>query len=83
MKNSKNLLEELAGFIPDDNKVDLLEVRSNHVISSAINLIEYIRESFNDDVADDLEKRLILSIKNQDIKRFNRGIAKIDKGKDV
>lgn len=83
MKENKNLLEELVGYVPDKNKVDLLETRANHVISSAINLIGYIRETFDDNVADDLEKRLVLAIKNQDIKRFNRGIANIDKDKDA
>lgn len=83
MKDNKNLLEELVGYVPESSKVTLLENRANHVISSAINLIEYIRESFDDDIANDLEKRIVLAIKNQDMKRFNRGIANIDNSKDA
>ena len=83
MKERKNLLEELVRYVPEKNKVDLLEVRANHVISSAINLIDYIRESFNEEDARDLEKRLVLAIKNQNIKQFNKGIANVDKGKDA
>ena len=83
MKENKNLLEELVGYVPENSKVQLLETRADHVISSAINLIEYIRESFDQEAANDLEKRLVLAIKNKDKKRFNRGIANIDKRKDA
>ena len=82
MKDNRNLLEELVGYVPESNKVSLLETRGNHVINSAINLMAYIRENFSNEEADDLEKRLILAIKNKDIRRFNRGIANIDNTKD-
>ena len=84
MKNEDiTLLEELVGYVPENNKAMLVESRANHVISSAINLIRYIQESFDEDTARDLEKRLVLAIKNQDMKRFHRGIEHIQNGRKL
>ena len=48
-----------------------------HVISGAINLIEYIQEYYNADTALELERRLVNSIRGRDAKKFTRAIVKL------
>lgn len=74
MLNNRNLLEELMGYVPEDSKVDVVQTRATHVISSTINLMDFIAESFSEDEAKDLTKRLMSAIKNKDHKRFERGV---------
>lgn len=81
--NTKSILEELNEFANGRNKEDLIESRANHIIESAINLIEQINEHYDTDTANLLQRRLLNSIKGQDSKKFSRLISKIkeDKGK--
>jgi hypothetical protein len=58
------------------DRENLLESRANHIIQGAINLINSIRENYTPDVAADLERRLINSIKGQDPSKFNRGVRR-------
>jgi hypothetical protein len=73
------LLEELDGFMLGRDRENLIESRANHIISSAVNLINLIRETYDAETADDLERRLINSIKGQDRNKFSRGLKKVNK----
>tara|TARA_B000000557_G_C20460715_1_gene311199 strand:- start:192 stop:395 length:204 start_codon:yes stop_codon:yes gene_type:complete len=53
--------------------------RGEHVINSAINLIEQIETYFDEKTAKDLTNRLVNSIKGKDVRKFSRGITKIIK----
>ncbi len=77
MQTNRNLLEELISYVPEENKVTLLQTRGNNAVSAAINLIEFIAESFTEEEASDLTKRFISAIKNRDPRRFERGVAAI------
>jgi hypothetical protein len=55
---------------------NLVESRAHHVIQSAVNLINFIRENYGDDQALDLERRLLNSIKSQDPNKFTRGVRR-------
>ena len=59
------------------DKESLVESRATHIIQSAINLINLIREEYDGEVANDLERRLINSIKGQDPSKFSRGLKRI------
>jgi hypothetical protein len=52
------------------------------VINSAINLVNLINENFSEDIANDLTRRLLNSIKSGDPNKFERGIRKVDKHED-
>jgi len=56
--------------------LQITESRAIHVIQGAVNLLNYLRENFDQDTASDLEKRLINSIKTGDSTKFVRGIRK-------
>jgi hypothetical protein len=74
-------LDSLASTRFNRDRESLIEARANNIITSAINLINLIKESYNEDMAEDLERRLINSIKSQDIAKFNRGIQRVKESK--
>lgn len=85
MKNMRTLIDELDRLVPARDKHTIIEARASNVIASCVNLMQLIAESFSDEEADDLNKRLINAIKNRDATKFNRKIKEMKKtrtGKD-
>jgi hypothetical protein len=58
----------------------LVESRAAHVISGAINLINYIKEHYDTEAASELERRLLNSIRTQEPAKFARGVRKLKTG---
>jgi len=77
-KHTRSILDELASMSTVKDPANLVESRAQHVIQSAVNLINFIRENYGDDQALDLERRLINSIKSQDPQKFIRGVRRHD-----
>jgi hypothetical protein len=77
-KNTRSILEEINAMSPKKDKRQLVESNARHVMQTAINLIEMIDKSFPPEIAEDLQKRLINSIRTKDPKKFIRGIQKIE-----
>ena len=46
-RNTKSILEEISQVVPQTHKESLIESRAGHVISSAINLIDMLHESYD------------------------------------
>ena len=78
---TRSILQELNDIGDSRNTDSLIETRANNVINSAINLIESLHKHYTPEEADDLERRLINSIKGQDASKFHRGIKKIAESK--
>ena len=76
-KKTRSLLEELDSLRLQKDKENLVESRANHVIAGAINLINFIRENYTPEQAEELERRLINSIRAQDGSKFKRGVKRI------
>ncbi len=76
MKKSRSILEELNSISVDRNTHHVLENRVEHLVSSASNIKQILYSLYEADVALDLERRLINSIKSGDPKKFSRGINK-------
>ena len=76
-KRTRSILEELETLGLQRDKNNLVESRALHVIQGAVNLINFIRENYNAEQADELERRLLNSIKQQDTTKFSRGVKKI------
>jgi len=76
-KRTRSLLEEINSLDPRKDKTSILESKGNNAISSIINSLEMIDSNYDEDTAQDLTKRIMLSIKNRDAERFNRGVKKI------
>ena len=64
-------------MVSTGDRNQIIESRANHIINSAINLIQMIKESFPDEDADELERRLINSIRGKDPNKFVRGLRRM------
>jgi hypothetical protein len=76
-QKTRSILEELDSLPIYRDKESLVESRAINIIRSAINLIGLFKENYSPDVAADLERRLINSIKGQDPAKFSRGIRRV------
>jgi hypothetical protein len=76
-KRARSILDELDTLIVHKDRENLVESRASHIISGAINLINYIRENYDADQADELERRLINSIRTQEPEKFKRGVRRM------
>ncbi len=76
-KQTRSILDELSVMVPSRDKSLVIESRANHIINSAINLLQMIRENYPEQQAEELERRLINSIRGSDPAKFSRGLKKI------
>ena len=81
-KRTRSILDELYSLSAEKDRKNLVESRANNVIASAINLINYIKENYDAEAADELERRLINSIRSQDPEKFKRGVRRLDGNED-
>ncbi len=79
MSKYRSIIEELNQISIDRDRNHVVENRGEHVIRSAINLIEQMERYYDAETAKDLTNRLINSIKGKDGIKFSRGIKKIIK----
>ena len=79
MRKSRSILEELNQISIDRDRNHVVENRGEHVINSAINLIEQMEKFYDEETAKDLSNRLINSIRSKDSTKFSRGIKKLIK----
>jgi hypothetical protein len=73
----KNFIDELDKFVPAKSKHTVIENRASHIIASAINLVHLIKESYPEEDANDLVKRLYRSIMTEDERKFGRKIKEL------
>ena len=71
-ERTKSLLESLVELAPNQDRALVIESRGNNLIASAITLLESVKEQFGEDTANDLEKRLLSSIRNRNSGKFVR-----------
>jgi hypothetical protein len=64
-------------YTSDKDKLQSLGNRADHAINSIINLLDSIEEEFDEEEAEDLTRRLYLSIKNRDYRKFEKGLENI------
>ena len=79
-RRSRSILEEISAYVPQKSKEDFIEARAQHIIVSAINLLESIDESYSPEEADALKKRFVSSIRGADPNRFTRMVHRIKTG---
>jgi len=76
-RNKSRLYQELNEIASNMDRKHIVESRAQHVIASATNLIKLINETFTEDEATELNRKLLLAIKNQQPSKFNNGLRKI------
>ena len=72
-EKTDSLLESLVELSSSQDTSLIIEARGSHIIASAIKLIETVEENFGQELAEDLEKRLLSSIRNKNNGKFVRG----------
>jgi hypothetical protein len=82
-RSTRSLLEELNNISSKRNSEEAIESRATHVIDSAINLLNLIRENYTPEQAYELERRMINSIKGGDSGKFVRSIRKLRDNKET
>lgn len=70
-------MDELDKCLPAKSKHTVIESRAAHIIASAVNLAQLIRESYSEEEANDLVKRLYRSIVTEDDRKFMRKIKEL------
>ena len=76
-KRTRSLLEEINDLAPARAKDSILASRGENAITALINIMEMIDTNYDSETAQDLHKRIMLSVKNRDPERFNRGVKKL------
>lgn len=82
-KKTRSILEELSSARINADPENFVESRASHIIDSAINLVQYIRENFDEQTAYTLEKKFNSAIKHLDGNKFSKGVSKIKELKDL
>lgn len=82
-KNTRSLLEELNSIAEKKHCEAAIESRATHVIDSAINILNYIKENYDAEHAYELERRFINSIKAGDSAKFVRSIRRVRDNKET
>ena len=77
-KRTRSILDELSEIRTSKtaDRSNIVESRATHVIQGAINLINFIRENYDEERAGELERRLLNSIRAQDPTKLSRGIKR-------
>tara|TARA_R110000803_G_scaffold49943_3_gene103830 strand:- start:211 stop:465 length:255 start_codon:yes stop_codon:yes gene_type:complete len=81
-KKIRSILTELAEMPVTRDRANLVESRASHVIQGAINLINYIKENYSPEHADQLERRLLNSIRSHDPNKFIRSVRRLKNNED-
>ena len=76
-KKTRSILDELDSLRLIKDKHNLIESKANHLIQGSINLINFIKENYTPEQADELERRLLNSIRAQDTSKFSKGLRRI------
>jgi len=82
-RQTRSLLEELNDIAVKKDTEAMIESRATHMIDSAINLLQLIKENFSPEEAYELERRFINSIKGGDSSKFVRSIRRLRDSKET
>jgi len=80
-KRTRSILEEISRIDLHKDKEHFIESKAKNIIAGTENLLELISETYDEDTANDLTKRLLNAIRTQDPKKFERGIRKVNESR--
>ena len=79
---TRSILEEINTLVPNKNRKEVISSRADHVINSAINLIKLIKENYEPEVAQDLERKFLNAIRLQEINKFKNSLRRAENGEE-
>lgn len=77
-RTTRSILEEINGLVPTKSRKEVIASRADHVINSAIHLIDLIKENYEPTVAEDLERKLLNAIKLQEASKFKNSLRRAE-----
>lgn len=81
-KKTKSILEELDSIYQeryeDRDRRYIIESRASNVIAAAIRLVEQINDAYPPEQADNLTRKLLNAIRDQDPSKFTRTVRRTD-----
>lgn len=77
-RHTRSILEEINGLVPAKSRKEVIASRADHVIKSAIHLVDLIKESYEPEVAQDLERKLLNAIKLQETNKFKNSLRRAE-----
>jgi hypothetical protein len=77
-KKTRSLLEELDAMYIERDQRHVIETRAANVIASAIRLLQQIDESYTQDQAENLKRKLLNAINHRDPAKFTRSVRRTD-----
>ena len=81
-KRTRSILDELNNLGRAKDNDLLIEATGNNIIESAINLLNRINDVYDEETANDLERRFLNSIRTGDSRKFKRSMQKIIENKN-
>jgi len=82
-KETRSILDELSNISFKRDKENVVESRASHILESAIRLMTYIKENFDQETAFKLEKKFHSALKNMDATKFSKGVARIKENQEI
>lgn len=80
-KRTRSILEEISRIDIHKDKEHFIESKAANIIAGTENLVNLINETYDEETAHDLNKRLLNAIRTQDPKKFERGIRKVNESR--
>jgi hypothetical protein len=80
-RKTRSLFQEIDQIYIGNDRRMIIETRSDHLINGIINLIEQLYHEYPQEQADELERRLVNSIRGKDPNKFKRGLKKFNEDK--
>jgi len=77
-RKTLSLIEELDAMYIERDRRHILESRANNIITSAINLLEQIDQTYTPEQAEILTRKLLNAIRVRDASKFSRSVRKTD-----
>jgi len=77
-KKTRSLLEELDAMYIERDQRHVIENRASNVIASAIRLMEQIDETYPEEQAENLKRKLLNAINQRDPGKFTRTVRRTD-----
>jgi hypothetical protein len=81
-KRIRSILEEISLMDVHKDKEYFIESKAANIIAGTENLLHLISETYDEETAQDLTKRLLNAIRTQDAKKFERGIRRVNKNRN-
>lgn len=77
-RKTRSILEEINELIPQKSRHEVINSRADHVLSSVINFLNTIHESYDKTTAENLERKLINAVRSRDARKFTNSLVRAE-----